>query len=57
MNVSWRKSPWNRDEPEMRERIEAFGRELAEACHTYEHVRRLNAQIFDTDSQTMELEA
>ncbi|MGI6081369.1 MAG: DEAD/DEAH box helicase [Limnochordia bacterium] len=47
----------SRDEPEMRERIEAFGRELAEACHTYEHVRRLNAQIFDTDSQTMELEA
>ena len=47
----------SRDEPEMRERIEAFGRELTEACHTYERVRRLNAQIFDAESQTLELEA
>jgi SNF2 family DNA or RNA helicase len=45
------------DEAELRERMEAFGRELAEACRTYERVRSLNAHIFDDDPQAMELEA
>lgn len=47
----------SQDEAELQERVEAFGRELMEACRTYERVRSLNAQIFDEDPETVELEA
>ncbi|NMB46742.1 MAG: SWF/SNF helicase family protein [Firmicutes bacterium] len=45
------------DEQELQSRMEAFGRELYEACRTYEEVRRLNASIFDDQSSVLELEA
>lgn len=45
------------DEAQLHERIEAFGRELEQACRTYERARRLNEQLFSEDPHALELEA
>jgi SNF2 family DNA or RNA helicase len=47
----------SQDEQQVRERIEAFGKELEVACATYDQMRSLNSRLFATDQDVMELDA